>query len=226
MASVAVSPSNLPSGSVDGQERRARAFVPVPRPRRRQVHRGVAVGEPAVVVAQQVRAFLRRQRFRERPPRLRKDVAHAVHEPVDLRRGGEKDAAQHEAQNAVRMCLRVRQRQRRAPRPAEDQPALEPELDAQVFDVGHQVLRRVVGKRGRRRRASRAALVVQHDVPERGIIEAAVMRQATAARPAMQEHQRNAVRVAARLPLHDVDGIERQAPGGIRLDLGKERRIG
>ena len=57
---------------------------------------------------------------------------------------------------------------------------------------------------GGRRRAAGAALVVEHDAPERRIVEAAVMRQAAAAGPAVDEQQRNAVGVAAFLPVHRV----------------------
>ena len=84
-------------------QRRTCALVTVPCARRRQVDAGVRVGEPRVVALQQVAALALRQELGERAPRLGKDVAHAAHEPVDLRASREEDAAQHEAQHAVGM---------------------------------------------------------------------------------------------------------------------------
>ena len=74
------------------------------------------------------------------------------------------------------------------------------------------MLRRVVGERGDRRRAPAAALVVEHDAPERGIEVAAMVRQAAAARAAVQEHERDAVGIAALLPVHRVQRVERIRP--------------
>ena len=80
-----------------------------------------------------------------------------MHEPVDFGRGREEDAAQYQAEYAFRMRLRVRKRQCRPPRSAEDQPALEPEFLAQALEIGDQMLRGVVRKfgRGRQRPAPR-----------------------------------------------------------------------
>ena len=54
-----------------GQQRRARALVAAPRVRGGHMDRGIAIDEPAVVVAEQVRAFDRGQELRERAAMLR-----------------------------------------------------------------------------------------------------------------------------------------------------------
>ncbi len=122
MASAEASLSNFGDAVRRGQQRRARPFVTVPRVRRGHVDCRIGIGQPAVIAAEQVATLRRGQELRERAPRLGKHVAHPVHEPVELRGSREEDAAQHESETALRMRLGVRERQRRAPRAAEQQP--------------------------------------------------------------------------------------------------------
>ena len=89
-------------------------------------------------------------------------------------------------------------------------------MPAQPLDVVDEVRRRVVGELRRRRRASRAALVEEHDPPERRIEKAAMMRQAAAAGSAVQEQERHAVGVAARLPVQRVQRIDREHSRRVR----------
>ena len=72
-------------------------------------------------------------------------------------------------------------------------------MRAQGFDVGDEMLRRVVLKRAEWTRASRAALVEQHDALEIGIEQAAIVGRAAAARPAVQEERRLAIGICRRL---------------------------
>ena len=103
-------------------ERRAGRLVAAPGARRRAMVVGIAVDQAAIVVAQQIAALGRRQMLGEVAPRLGEDRAHAVEEPVDLRARAEEDAAQDEAGHALGMLQAVGQRQRAAPRAAEQQP--------------------------------------------------------------------------------------------------------
>ena len=112
----------------------------------------------------------------------------------------EEDAAQHEPEAALRVRFGVRERERRAPRAAEHQPAVDVEVRAQTLEVGDEGLRRVAFELGDGRRAAGAALVDEHDAPERRIEVAAVMRQAAAAGAAVQEHDGHAVGAAASSP--------------------------
>jgi hypothetical protein len=161
----------------------------------------------------------------ESAPRFGKYARHAVHEPVDLRSRREEHAAQHETEHAIRMRLRVQEREGRPPRAAEQQPLVDSEMLAQPLDVVDQMRGRVVTKLGDRRRAAGAALIVEHDAPERRIVEPAVVRQAAAAGTAVDEQQRHAGGVAAFLPVHRVQAVERQHARQARRDFGVERRF-
>jgi hypothetical protein len=136
----------------------------------------------------------------ELAPRLGKHARHPVQEPVDLGRRREEDAAQHEAQHALGVRLRVQQRERRPPRAAEQKPALDAKMLAQPLDVVDQVRGRVVGDLRGRRRAAGTALVVEDDPPERRIVVAADGAAGCRRRAAVHEEQRHAGGVAALLP--------------------------
>ena len=102
---------------------------------------GAAIDQAAVVVAQQVAALVGRQMLGEIAPRLGEDRPHAVQEPVDLRARAEEDAAQDEAGRALGMAQAVGERERAAPRAAEQQPARDAEMGAQLLHVGDEVSR-------------------------------------------------------------------------------------
>ena len=103
----------------------------------------------------------------ERPPLHREEAANAVVQPVDLRpaRGG--DADEDHIRNSLRVCLRVRDRQRRPPRAAVQAPTVDAEMFAKPLHVGDQVLgcvdRHVRRRGGRVRRAPATAALVEHD---------------------------------------------------------------
>ena len=121
-------------------------------------------------------------------------------EPVHFALRAREDAAQDQCAHALGMCLRIGERQRRAPRAAEHEPVLDAEALAQRLDVGDKVLRRVGLQFGVRARAAAAALVEQDDHVMVGIEQAAVIGMAAAARPAVQEQRGLALRVARRFP--------------------------
>jgi hypothetical protein len=150
--------------------------------------RRIRIRQPPIIVAEQIAALGLGQEIVEAAPGFGEDLPHAAHEPLELGRAREKDAAQHEAETAPRVRLRIRECERRAPRAAEHEPALDAEHRAQPLDVGDEMRGRVVGDVGERHRAAGAALIEQHDPPERRIEIAPVMRQATATRAAVQEH--------------------------------------
>ena len=54
-----------------------------------------------------------------------------MHEPVDLLRTAEEDAAQHQTEHALRMGFSVGERQRGPPGAAENQPSLDAQMHAQ-----------------------------------------------------------------------------------------------
>src|SRR6266850_8234346 len=120
-------------------------------------------------------------------PRLWEDGAHAVKEPVDLGPRAEEDAAQDEAGHALGIFQPVRQRQRAAPRAAEQQPLREAKMGAQLLHVGYQMAGGVVVYLAERHRTAAAALIEHHDAVELRIEEPPMDRCRTGPRPAVQE---------------------------------------
>ena len=192
---------------------------------RRHVPRGIGIGQAAIVVAEKVVALGFGQEAGKRAPRFRKDLSHAAQEPVELRWPREKDPAQHQSQAAIRVRFGVGERQRRAPRAAEDRPPFDPQVLAQPLEIGDEVRRAVVLKLGGRHGTPGAALIEQDHAPESGVEKAAVVRQAAAARPAVQEHDRHTLRIAACLPVELVQTANGEHAVRVRLDL-REQRVG
>ena len=91
-------------------------------------------------------------------------------------------------------------------------------MAAQPLDVGDQMRRGVVAQFAQRRRAAGAALVEHHDVVMRGVEKAPVVGRAAGAGAAVQEDDRDAMRVARLLPIHRVDGIEPEHAAAERFD--------
>ena len=90
-------------------------------------------------------------------------------------------------------------------------------MRAQPLEIDDQMRGRIVDDVRGGRRSPRPALVVEHDPPEVGIVEATVMRKAAAARPAMKEDERHAGVPPADLPMHTVTAIELKRSCGDRL---------
>ena len=180
---------------------------------------GTAIDQAAIVVAQQIAAFADRQMLGEVAPRLGEDCAHAMEEPFDLLLRAEKDAAQDEAAGAFRMADAVGQRERAAPRAAEKQPPRDAEMNAQLLHVADQMAGRVVVQVAERHRSPAPALVEYDDPIELRIEEAAMDRRRACARATMQEDDRNAVRIAALLPVDRVSPVDRQHAAGVGGNL-------
>ena len=114
--------------------------------------------------------------------------------------------------HALRMLLRIGERERRAPRAAEHLPAFDPEMLAQRFDVGDQVPRGVVHEARGGPALAAAALIEQHDAVALRVEEPAHLRIGAAARTAVQEHDGLALRIAALLVVDLVHGRDRRKP--------------
>ena len=87
-----------------------------------------------------------------------------------------------------------------------------------MFDVGHEMGRRVVGDLAERRRSAGAALIENHDPPIFGIEKPPMHRRRAGAGTAVQKQRRDAARITRLLPIHRVAGIEPQSARAIRLD--------
>src|ERR1700736_2920600 len=75
--------------------------------------------------------------------------------------------------------------------------------------------RGVVRELAQRSRLARATLVIDDDPIEHRVVEAPMIRRATAARPAAQEHDRGAAWIAGLLTVHGMQRIELEPSGSI-----------
>jgi hypothetical protein len=140
-------------------------------------------------------------------------------EPLELAAAQREDAAQDHLADAIGVLLRVRERERAAPRAAEHLPALDAEVLAQRFHVGDQVPGGVVFERRMRSAATAAALVEEHDPVARGIPEASLGGRGAAARAAMHEQRGLAGGVAVLLEVDLVRRVDCQAARVERSDF-------
>ena len=103
--------------------------------------RGVPGGEQAVIGGDEVTvAFVFGYRCEIRLPHVGVDMrGTAVVVPVDFTATQQEDAAEHQLGDAVGVCLRVGEPERRTPRTAEHLPALDAEVCAQRLHVGDQL---------------------------------------------------------------------------------------
>src|ERR1041385_4169753 len=116
--------------------------------------------------------------------------------------GAEKRRAQHDAADLRRMRLRIGQRQRGAPRAADQHPALDPAMLADRFHVGDQMWQRIGLALSLRTASPRAALVEQYGVEAFRIEQPPMIRLAAAARAAMQIDRWNTVGAADRFDIN------------------------
>src|SRR5664279_364250 len=103
------------------------------------------------------------------------------------------------------MRLGVCKRKRASPGPTEYDPALDPEVGPDLLHVLDQIPGRVVLEAGARSAATAAALIEKHDAVGIRVEESALRRRGSAARPAVDENDRLAIRTAALL---DVDVVQ------------------
>jgi hypothetical protein len=81
-------------------------------------------------------------------------------------------------------------------------------MHTQLFHVGDQVRRGVVGQIAVRPRASGAALVEYDRAIVRGVEETAVHRAGAGARPAVKEHHRRPAWISRLFPVHFMPAVQ------------------
>src|SRR5471030_1918772 len=97
-------------------------------------------------------------------------------------------------------------------------------MGAQFLHVGHEVIGRIVLQVAQRHRAPAPALVEYDDSIELWVEEAAMYRRGTRARSAMQEDDRNALGIAALLPIDRVTPVDGQHSARVGRNLREEIR--
>ena len=103
------------------------------------------------------------------------------------------------------MCFSVSKRKRTAPRTTKDEPLLDTEMLAYVFDVLDEMPGRVVVERSVRNASAGAALVEENYAVGCRVKEAPVVRVQTRAWPAVKKHDRLSVWIAALLVIELVN---------------------
>jgi hypothetical protein len=201
-----------------------------PRARGLEARRLVLRGEALVLGGDHPAALLLGDRRRLLFKLVREEegsAAAALVEEVELLRTQHEDAAEEELRAALRVRLRLGEREGGAPAPAPDLPALDPEALAERLDVADEIPRRVRDEGGVRRRAAAAALVEEDDLLRGGVVEAAQRGRAAAPRPSVKDDDGLARRVAADLPVDRVPIVALELPRLLGLDRGLERaRLG
>ncbi len=146
----------------------------------------------------------------------------ALVEPVDLALAQEKNPAQHELGRDVRVLLRIRERERRAPRATKDLPPRNVEMGPQRFHVRDEIPRGVVVEARVRDAATAPALIEEDDAIRAGVEESALLWVAAAAGTAVDEDDGLAVRVAGLLVVNRVHRRDAQRSAVVRFDVRVE----
>ncbi len=154
------------------------------------------------------------------------EPGHAVAEPVDLGAACRGDARENHACDVLRVTLSVSKRERRTPRVAKQEPSPDAEMFAEAFDIGDQmpggVGSKIAIRVGRIRQAAAAIALIEEDDPVRRRIKIAARRtRAPRARAAMQNDNRQAVRISAAFKIEPVAVAGIQHAVIVWLDLRK-----
>ena len=166
----------------------------MPGPRGRSMHGGIGIENAAPIGIERSLALMFRQYAKE----IRAEIGVKARQRfaergLDFLACAEEGRAQHDCRDAFGMCLRIGQRQRRAPGAADHHPALDGEFFSDQFHIRDQ-MRQCVGLAPAFGPAAAAAsLIEQHSMEAFGIEQPAVIRLAAAARPAMQIERGDAV---------------------------------
>jgi len=122
------------------------------------------------------------------------------------------------------MRLRIGERERRSPRPAENLPADDAEMFAQALYILHQIPGGVLFEGSVRNRAAAAALIEQHDAVEPWIVIAAHDWRHAAAGAAMKHDHRLARGRSALFVIELVEIRDLEASRAVRHQLGIKRQ--
>src|SRR5690606_11798801 len=211
--------AELPRALLVGPERARRALPDRPGAGRGKPRRAVVREQAAVIGGEQIAALVFRDRRQIVLPALGEDHARAVLvEPLELLAPQQKNAAQHELADGLRMLLGVCERERAAPGPAEDEPARYTQVRAQALGGGGEMPGRVRLERRVRPAAPRAALIENADAVAGRVEEAPRVDVAAAARAAVHEQRRFTRGIAALLVVDRVTVADVEKARVVGLD--------
>src|SRR5262245_55133514 len=125
--------------------------------------RRIGIQELPQISPEQIVTLRFGNRIDECLPVFRIDEPDRAEPPVEVDLTAQPDTAQHERTTYLGMSRGVSEAERRSPRAAEHQPAIDAQVTAQSLDVAHEMLGGVLVHAGSRRRAPGAALIEQHD---------------------------------------------------------------
>ena len=194
-------------------------FGVMPGARGGALHRGIGIENAAPIGFERLFALLRRQNFKEIVAEIGIEARQRVEKcAFQFLARAEESRAQHDAADAGRVRLRIGQRQRRAPRAADDHPALDAELLADRLHIRDQMRQRIVLAASLGAASPGAALIEQHRMEALGIEQPAVIGLAAAAGSAVQIDGGNAVGAADGFDVDFVAVADRQQLRGQRRE--------
>src|SRR5450631_4258634 len=158
----------------------------------------IGAGEALIVGIQVIVALIDGNGVAVGLPVVREELGGAVLiEPAYLGIPEQENTAQNDLADPLRIGLGVGKPKRAAPRPSEHQPALDAQMLAQAFDVGHEVPGGVLDQAGARAAAAAAPLIEYDDAVVLGIEELPGSPVGAGSRSAVQKNRRFAGGVAA-----------------------------
>lgn len=164
-------------------------------------------------------------------PLVGEEASRVVVQPSHVAPSGQGHRQEDELADAVGMALGVRERERHAPRAAQDEPLLDAEVLTEPLDVGDEVVGRVGDEGlhrlgGRRQGSTRHALVEGDDSIAIRIEPSTRSDPRRGAGPPVEDERRLAGRVAHGLPVHAVAVADVEQIGPIRQRQGIADRHG
>lgn len=164
-----------------------------------------------------------RDRGGEAAPLLGEQAADAAGDPFDFALRGGGDESEEETSDLLRVSVGVGQAEGRAPGESENEPAINAEVLAEMFDIGDEVRGGVGGEVSvrffrERSAASAAPLIEEDDAEEMGIEEATLIWGTASAGSAVEEEGGEALGVTAAFPIDLMPVSHGEESGLIRLD--------
>src|SRR5215467_10725691 len=197
---------------------RCAALPGAPGSRSFQTNGFIFAGEPPVICFEHIAALRFRDDAQILLPHVGEDCAGAfLVEPINLFRAAQKDAAQDERADSLRVCLRVSQGESASPRTAKNHPLFNAKMLAQPLDVRDQMPGCVFFQGSMRNAIARPSLIEQYNSIGFRVEEAAIACDQSGARTAVKKDNRLTIRIPALLVINVMNFRHLQHPMLVRL---------